>query len=400
MSSTHQEPNLNSVEEGIPTAPPSDNNGASIPGVKRHLSTHLSFVSKKYDVDGDGKLDAAEQAMRDMDKEGYGYLTNDKVYTIFQEQLHMQKQLLYAKRTIIFCGAVLIFLAAANVGVSFAAANLAKDTSTNNNNVLVVKENGQVVATNNHASVYGANTSSSSRRRRTQVIADGTTTTQEETTISRANAQTMLSDCQSGGSAQVARSWEGIWETVDALNVNIPVCPGGTFAGSANGNSFHFTLSDYRTIDIQCQQGSDVCVMTGSGIQQQAGEACVYDADCLYMATCVGVDASTGTPGSCILPFQASGCQFVNGGSDCETDYCFTGGFSPPIYGYCSCHPETNAGCTSPTQCYTGDEQGFSDSGPACLLPVGESGCAQDYECVGRNVFCVSGVCTQGATQQ
>jgi hypothetical protein len=54
----------------------------------------------------------------------------------------MQKQLLMAKRIIIFCAVLLLILAAANVGVSFAAANLAKDMSTNNNNVLVVKENG------------------------------------------------------------------------------------------------------------------------------------------------------------------------------------------------------------------------------------------------------------------
>jgi hypothetical protein len=48
-------------------------------------TTVLSEVGKMYDVDGDGKLDEAEQAMRDMDKTGRGYLTNDKVYELMIE---------------------------------------------------------------------------------------------------------------------------------------------------------------------------------------------------------------------------------------------------------------------------------------------------------------------------
>jgi hypothetical protein len=48
--------------------------------VSKEHST-LSITSKKYDVDGDGKLDHAEQTMRDMDIDNHGYLTNEKVYT-------------------------------------------------------------------------------------------------------------------------------------------------------------------------------------------------------------------------------------------------------------------------------------------------------------------------------
>jgi len=154
-------PSMDSIEEGIPAASNAEAKGTNTV-VKRQLSSRLSFVSKKYDVDGDGKLDAAERAMRDMDKEGLGYLTNDKVYTIFQEQLRMQKQLLMAKRIIIFCATLLIILAAANVGASFVAANLAKDTSTNNN-VLVVKENGEVVQVDAHNYVFAVSPEDSRR---------------------------------------------------------------------------------------------------------------------------------------------------------------------------------------------------------------------------------------------
>lgn len=89
---------------------------------------------KKFNVNGDGKLDEAEQAMRDLDKEGRGFLTNDKVYSIFQQQLRMQKQLFLAKRLAIFFAILLVILAVANIGVAFAAARLSKDTTTTNNN--------------------------------------------------------------------------------------------------------------------------------------------------------------------------------------------------------------------------------------------------------------------------
>ena len=47
---------------------------------------------------GDGKLDDAELAMRNMDKSNRGYLTNDKVYTMMQAQLEVQKQLFRTRR--------------------------------------------------------------------------------------------------------------------------------------------------------------------------------------------------------------------------------------------------------------------------------------------------------------
>jgi hypothetical protein len=167
MAPTSEEENAASfaaVEEGVPAS--NTNSAQGRPMVKRLPSRRLSLTSMKYDVDGDGKLDAAEQAMRDMDKEGLGYLSNDKVHTIFQEQLRMQKQLLLAKRIIILCASLLVILAVANVGVSFAAANLAKDTKTQNN-VLVVKDTGQVVQTDIHGYVFDV-TPDTSRRRELQ----------------------------------------------------------------------------------------------------------------------------------------------------------------------------------------------------------------------------------------
>ena len=53
---------------------------------------------KLYDIDGDGELDDAELAMMEMDKSGRGYLTNEKVYGMMQEQMHTQRQLFQVKR--------------------------------------------------------------------------------------------------------------------------------------------------------------------------------------------------------------------------------------------------------------------------------------------------------------
>lgn len=104
--------NDTSVAEGVPAD--SSSNGSA------NRERALSKVSKMYDIDGDGQLDEAEKAMRDMDTEGVGHLSNAKVYQIFQQQLAMQKQLLFAKRVIIFFAAFLVLLAVANIGIAFA----------------------------------------------------------------------------------------------------------------------------------------------------------------------------------------------------------------------------------------------------------------------------------------
>jgi hypothetical protein len=66
MAPTTRE-NATNIEEGIPATSNAETKGASTV-VKHQLSSRLSFVSKKYDVEhGDGKLDAAARAMRDMD---------------------------------------------------------------------------------------------------------------------------------------------------------------------------------------------------------------------------------------------------------------------------------------------------------------------------------------------
>lgn len=89
----------------------------------------LSAVSKLYDVDGDGVLNDAERALRELDTENEGRLSNQKVLQIMQQQLALQHQLFSMKRILIGLVAFTVILALSNLGTAFAAASLAKDTS-------------------------------------------------------------------------------------------------------------------------------------------------------------------------------------------------------------------------------------------------------------------------------
>ena len=60
--------------------------------------TRLSVVSKMYDIDGDGKLDEAEQAMRNLDKSNRGFLKNAEIYSMMNDHLKMQKDMFKMKK--------------------------------------------------------------------------------------------------------------------------------------------------------------------------------------------------------------------------------------------------------------------------------------------------------------
>lgn len=103
---------------------------------KRKETNALSLTSRKYDIDGDGQLDEAEKAMRDLDTEGQGTLSNVEVYKIVKESMNNQRELFKLKRVVIGLVGFALLLTLANLGTSVAAAFLAKDTTTNNNNLV------------------------------------------------------------------------------------------------------------------------------------------------------------------------------------------------------------------------------------------------------------------------
>jgi hypothetical protein len=54
----------------------------------------LSVTSQKYDIDGDGKLNDAELAMREMDTVNLGYMKNEQVYKVMIDQMKLQHAVL------------------------------------------------------------------------------------------------------------------------------------------------------------------------------------------------------------------------------------------------------------------------------------------------------------------
>jgi hypothetical protein len=60
------------------------NGGAPETGLRQRDNT-MSRLSALYDVNGDGVLNEAERALKNMDTSGRGYLTNEKVYGLMEE---------------------------------------------------------------------------------------------------------------------------------------------------------------------------------------------------------------------------------------------------------------------------------------------------------------------------
>jgi len=104
------------------------------------VSSHApqSAASQKWDLNGDGVLDDAELALKDM-ADGEDELDAKKVYDLMQEHLQTQKTLWKFKKIAGAFSVVIIILALSNLGTSFAAAFLAKDTTTGGGDL---KENG------------------------------------------------------------------------------------------------------------------------------------------------------------------------------------------------------------------------------------------------------------------
>ena len=98
------------VEEGLQTSdddrkvisPKDPSNRSESVGTEttfaRKQLKQLSATSKKYDIDGDGILDSTEAAMRNMDKSGRGFLTNDKVHEIMLQHMNTQRELFKTRK--------------------------------------------------------------------------------------------------------------------------------------------------------------------------------------------------------------------------------------------------------------------------------------------------------------
>ncbi|EED88023.1 predicted protein [Thalassiosira pseudonana CCMP1335] len=114
-----------------------------------------SEVSKMYDLDGDGKLDKIERAMRDYDVDNSGDLSNQEVYQIVKEQLQAQRKAKQFKTAVMALIAVTAILAVSNLGTSFAAMFLAKEMSADTDTgAMRVASTGEIAAVQTSGETY------------------------------------------------------------------------------------------------------------------------------------------------------------------------------------------------------------------------------------------------------
>jgi hypothetical protein len=208
----------------------------------------LSRTSKLYDIDGDGKLDGTEQAMRDMDTENRGFLTNEKVYEVMLGQMKLQKEVFGLKRMSLILVFVVFLLSLAMLGSSFAAATLAKDTNVVNGS-LVAKDGTGVVGTSAVAATFavgedGPPPSDERRLQDTYVHDNG------HIWITRLDAAEVWAKCKLGQSVFLQRSCED-----GTLIVGVQICAGAMMTltrntGNPDGPIYTYAqTSDTSTIN-------------------------------------------------------------------------------------------------------------------------------------------------------
>jgi hypothetical protein len=222
------------------------------------LKSKLSVTSRKYDVDGDGQLDEAEQNMRDMDTDNRGYLTNEEVYKVMVEQMKLQREVFSLKRLAMVFLVVMVFLSLATLATSFAAATLAKDTDVKNG-VLVKKDSNVAIAT--------------STADKTFIVSDGTTLINGRRTQASGNFYISLDEavdawttCSSMHLILQRYCTEGTKEKT----VEIPICPSNSWSRARNTITeeyvYTFERSDGNVIfDCQDSTGTEEdedCVVT------------------------------------------------------------------------------------------------------------------------------------------
>ena len=209
----------------------------------------LTEVSAMFDRNGKGYLDDTERALRRMDSQDKGFLGIDKVCVIFeslQAEQERSSELLEALREeskksmnlkmgVIALTCFTLLLALANVGTSFAVAQLVKDTETSNGDLVVV-DGGQRVATTSKLVAFEMDSLDDTRRRRLQA---DTTLMCEQLSGRRTDGTGSDKDCALQGVMKLAQveSLHSVLASVDYVNL---VC-NGERSEIAGGRRLHGT---------------------------------------------------------------------------------------------------------------------------------------------------------------
>jgi hypothetical protein len=131
-----------------------EENGNGSPKVTRNGKGggHMprSDESKMWDLDGDGVLDDAELALKNM-AAGNADIDKQEIYKLMQEHISVQRSLWKFKQIAAAFFVLIVILGIANVGTSFAAAIIAKDTTASGGNLKEKGESGVTLGTQTYA---------------------------------------------------------------------------------------------------------------------------------------------------------------------------------------------------------------------------------------------------------
>lgn len=165
MTTDIEQSNLESADEQ-----PLPLNDTQAAAYSKGADVGMSIVSKKYDRNQKGYLDSTEMTLRQLDTENKGHLDVDKVYDIMKELRAEQKNNMSLKKIIYALSAFSVLLCLANIGTSFAAAVLAKDSSVNTHTFdLNVKGTDHRVGVTSKSNVVNWNYPTGSDGRRLQL---------------------------------------------------------------------------------------------------------------------------------------------------------------------------------------------------------------------------------------
>jgi hypothetical protein len=353
----------------------------------------LSASAKAWDLDGDGELDDAEMALRNLDRSHKGTLSKDQMYELMSQNLKTQRELFKVKKVVIGLVAFTCILALSNLGTSFAAAFLAKDTKSVDGK-LVDSHTGQTMKTDSSAATFTIDQELSDANRRQRRLEcrrrlgpgggngggnnNGPTTTvapvnvdctfdEALDAISEAHGRAIIEgSCQTGGTANVIKEFP-------AGSVSHSVCAPGysiSYGTTKKQGTDYPTMTVTRTgtglpnVNIAPNEDNPFMSYIITGLYSGEGQVCGGDTDC---------DSSLGLT--------------------CQGNYCYPEIAGDPVGGMPALVEECVDGkCSNGLTCYNGfcgacqvsDHAGCAFPSPTCVeiaSGVGYCTCDGNRDC-------------------
>jgi len=431
------------VEGGVPVAvadapaqAPADSDSATLRATKDRQS--LSMSKKAWDIDGDGQLDDTELALKGLDKSGKGTLSKEQMYQLMHQNLAVQKELSVVKKVVYGLVGFTVVLALANVGTSFAAAFLAKDTKMEDGKLKGM--DGSTVQTDTAFNTFEAVDDEKAkeiddyRRELACILSDNglngnnfvqdATECEAQTTVggtaylSQADGAAFVQACRTGGSASIKKTYSlpggGTGETehhycgsgkhssLGTPNFRRGRRRGGTMyldSVSNQGalgwdmkvrwdrNSDHYRIFELKSlVDQFCDTGNDNCA-TGQGTCDAATGTCVV---AVAEAPAPELDPVTGGGGDPLCVATGSCCA-ASGAACCVVgDWC--GGHAIPTGTFGA----TCTACGQDTPAPRADDPATGGGDPAsCGTKVEDQTCTETSECA-CGLTCETSVFSEG----